>query len=355
MLLFGLIQILLILFGLAFGIVAWVSTKRHGKEGVLGKAIAGTCINGALILVALLTIPGVIMAGWRAKAHQLTARGSLVNARRNYATRLLKRSTSGYVPPYAPGNLFRRIKYPSEPGDMYAYVSPDPKDGKRHPAIVWLAGGFDNSISEVAWTPQPADNDQSGSAFWKQGVITMYPGLRGGNINPGVKEGFYGEVDDVRAGAEFLANQSYVDPARIYLGGHSTGGTLAILVSETCTNFRAVFSFGPVSDIRGYGAANLPFDVRDSREVEVRSPIFWLNDVRTPTFVFEGTQPRSNISELKKLESASANPLIRFYSVKGLNHFSILAPVSTMIATKILADTGPASKISFSTEEIQVK
>ena len=37
----------------------------------------------------------------------------------------------------------------------------------------------------------------------------------------------------------FLAAQPYVDPARIYLGGHSTGGTLALLVAECSETFRA--------------------------------------------------------------------------------------------------------------------
>lgn len=54
----------------------------------------------------------------------------------------------------------------------------------------------------------------------------MFPSLRGGNDNPGVKEGFLAEVDDVLAAADFLGKQNYVDPGRIYLGGHSTGGTL---------------------------------------------------------------------------------------------------------------------------------
>ena len=40
----------------------------------------------------------------------------------------------------------------------------------------------------------------------------MFPSLRGGNDNPGAKEGFLGEVDDVIAAADFLAKQPYVDP-----------------------------------------------------------------------------------------------------------------------------------------------
>jgi dienelactone hydrolase len=80
----------------------------------------------------------------------------------------------------------------------------------------------------------------------------MFPSLRGGNQNPGQKEGFLGEVDDVLAAADFLVREDYVDPARIYLGGHSTGGTPVMLVAESTPRFRAVLSFGPVNDVRGY-------------------------------------------------------------------------------------------------------
>jgi dipeptidyl aminopeptidase/acylaminoacyl peptidase len=60
----------------------------------------------------------------------------------------------------------------------------------------------------------------------------MFPSLRGGNDNPGRHGGFYGEVDDVLAAHDYLSRQPYVDPKRIYPGGHSTGGTLALLTAE---------------------------------------------------------------------------------------------------------------------------
>jgi hypothetical protein len=348
----GGLEALLILAGLVFGIVAWISSRRNGGGGIRGTAIAGTCLNAFFILCALIVFQKRIAARHQAFA-QSTPGDSLVAARSNYVTHLLRKRTAGLVPDYPPPKLFVRTHYKAEPGDMAAYLSPDPHDGKRHPAIIWVSGGFDNSISDFVWTPQPAENDQSAGAFWKAGIITMYPSLRGGNVNPGVKEGFYGEVDDVRAAADFLANQSYVDPARIYLGGHSTGGTLALLVSETSTNFRAIFAFGPVSDIRGYGAENLPFDLRDSKETELRSPILWLKQVHTPTFVFEGAQPRSNIDALHRLEQTTRNPALHFYDVKGYNHFSILAPVTRLIATKILRDTNASPAITFSAGELQ--
>ena len=84
-----------------------------------------------------------------------------------------------------------------------------------------------------------------------------------------------------------------MDPARLYLGGHSTGGTLVLLVAASSDRFRGVFSFGPVDDVSGYGSQFLPFNTWSRREIELRSPIYWLHSVRSPTFVFEGSEQRA--------------------------------------------------------------
>ena len=180
----------------------------------------------------------------------------------------------------------------------------------------------------------------------------MYPSLRCGNKNPGFIEGFYGEVDDVLGAAEYLAKLDYVDPKRMYLGGHSTGGTLALLVAESTDRFRAIFSFGPVEDASGYGSKYLPFDISNRKEVDLRSPIKWLQAIRNPTFVFEGTEQQSNIDSVMALSRASRNPLVQFHPVKGANHFSILAPVSRLVASKLLRDDGVSSNIEFTENEL---
>src|SRR5262249_24344200 len=147
--------------------------------------------------------------------------------------------------------------------------------------------------------------------------------------NPGVREGFLGEVEDVLAAAEYLAKQEYVDPSRIYLGGHSTGGTLTLLVAEYSDRFRSVFSFGPVHDVRGYDRQFTPFATSNMREAEVRSPGRWLGSIRSPTFVFEGALFfRGNLGSLQAMARSSTNPKVQFLPVRGANHFSILAPTT---------------------------
>ena len=242
--------------------------------------------------------------------------GTLADARRGFKTRLQRKERDGTPPDSPPPNIFRLVRYETPAGKLAAYLSTDPGDGKKHPAIIWIFGGFSNSIGSTAWGEQPAKNDQSASAFRKAGIVMMYPSFRGGNDNPGVKESFFGEVTDVLAARDFLAQQSFVDPERIYLGGHSTGGTLALLAAECSDRFRAVFSFGPVDDVTGYGDKVLVFDVNNKQEVKLRAPEHWLASIQCPTFVFEGTESPGNISALESMSQASHNSNIHFYSIQ---------------------------------------
>jgi len=275
---------------------------------------------------------------------------SLVEARKGFQTNLTKRQADKAPAAVPPPALFRAVRYDAPSGPSSAYVTPDPKDGKKHPAIVWITGGDCNSIDAGCWKDGNATNDQSASAYRKAGLMMMFPSLRGGNDSPGVKEGFLGEVDDVIAAGEYLREQSYVDPERIYLGGHSTGGTLVLLVSEYTNRFRAVFSFGPADDVSGYGPEYCPFPVRDAKEVNLRSPGRWLHSIARPTFVFEGAT--GNAEALRSMSKSSKNANARFFEVAKTDHFAILAPTNELIAEKILKDVGPTCNLAFADDEI---
>jgi pimeloyl-ACP methyl ester carboxylesterase len=275
---------------------------------------------------------------------------SLVEARRGFNTKIVR--PRGAVEPVdePPAAIFSKVKYESPAGKLSAYLTPDPKDGKKHPAIIWITGGDCNSIGEV-WKPAPAKNDQTAAAYRKAGIVMMFPSLRGGNDNPGTKEGFLGEVDDVLAAADFLAKQDYVDAQRIYLGGHSTGGTLVLLVAECSDRFRAVFSFGPADNVSGYGPEYLPFDTRNPREIELRSPGRWLAGIKSPTFVFEGAV-QGNVDSLDKMKRNNPTTFAHFYPVRGGGHFDILAPTNRLIAQRIIGDVGPTCQIEFTEDEL---
>jgi len=66
----GCTSMFLILAGLVLGILALVKTKRYGKKGIFGRALGGTLINGGLIVIMLLLLPGLMKAMQRAKEQQ---------------------------------------------------------------------------------------------------------------------------------------------------------------------------------------------------------------------------------------------------------------------------------------------
>ena len=303
-------------------------------------------------------LPLTLLVGCKPKDAPVTAIGlinpdgtkSLAEARKGFTTQLAKQHKSGEAVANPPAKLFRTVQYDAPVGKCAAYLTPDPKDGKKRPAIVWITGGDCNTIGDV-WSAADPSDDQTARQYRDAGVVMMFPSLRGGNRNPGVQENFYGEVDDVLAAAEFLAKQENVDPARIYLGGHSTGGTLVMLVAAVPNKFRAVFSFGPAEGIANYPAQyRAAVNMSDTREVELRSPGKWLHSIQCPTFVFEGTD--GNADSLQTMANANSNPKARFYLVKRASHFSILAPVNKLVAQKILADTGADTNVSFTEAEL---
>lgn len=276
---------------------------------------------------------------------------ALTLSREGFTTTLRASQFESEPVPEPPQKLFRLVRYESPVGSLAAYLTPDPQDGKKHPAIVWITGGDCNSIGEV-WDEAPEENDQTASAYRKAGIIMMFPSLRGGNDNPGIREGFLGEVEDVLAAAEYLGQQPFVDSQRIYLGGHSTGGTLVLLVAECSSRFRAVFSFGPVDDVSGYGDQFLPFNSSTPKEAELRSPGRWLDWIGCRTYVFEGTG-YGNIESLQAMKESTSNKWIQFHALPGADHFNILAPTNRLIAQKILRDKGPVCDLAITEQELR--
>lgn len=274
-------------------------------------------------------------------------------ARSEFETVLTKKEQETFPAEEPPPGELSLVSYGSDGRELAAYVSLDPGDGRRYPVVLWLTGGFGNSISGLAWEPQPRDNDQSGSAFRKAGILMMYPSLRGGNKNGGFKEGLYGEVDDVLAAIEHLKGLSYVDPDQVYLGGHSTGGTLALLVAAAAgDSVRAVLSLGPVADTTAYGAERLPFSITDEKEKLLRAPVAWLKDITAPTLICEGVED-GNLDSLEWMEKESTNPRISFLALEENDHFSPIAPATEAFARQILAQEKNEGPFSFQLDEVR--
>lgn len=278
-----------------------------------------------------------------AERQQLAEEGAteLVQARHEFKTAINVKDPQPLPLPNPPADLFVRNDYktPRKPW-LPGFISPAPKDGRRHPAIIWLTGGDTNSLSDF-WIQGPESNDQSAHAFRDAGIIMFFPTLRGGNGDDSGKEFFLGEVDDVLAAADQLNKLDYVDPEQIYLGGHSTGGTLALLTAAMKPRFKAIFSFGPVASVDSYPLSLIPvsFSDFDPMELKLRSPIHWLSGIDKPTYIIEGTDGTNNSAALETLCATTSNPILHCIRVPGANHFSVLNIATQRIAAKIISDT----------------
>ncbi len=260
---------------------------------------------------------------------------TLLEARQGFTTKIVKSGESYGAPDTPPGKEFELIRYQSPAGRLAAYLTADPRDGQRHPAIVWITGGDNNTIGDV-WSARDRSNDQSVSAFRKAGIVVMFPSQRGGNDNPGRREGFYGEVDDILAATDHLAKLPYVDPDQIYLGGHSTGGTLAMLVGACSDRYRAIFSLGPVAAAEQYGGEYVYCDPNNEAEMRLRSPIYWMHCVASPMYVLEGEDGNWD-GAIEIMAAENSNPKIKFFKIDGHDHFSVIAPLVERLASQIVA------------------
>jgi len=301
------------------------------------RSVASRKSLGAAIAAAVL----IAMSGCQTSTPASSSDQTLTQARAGFTTNLVSKVKDNDPLEKPPAGSGLKLVYYQDPlGKFPAYVSLPKVPGKRYPAIIWITGGFDSSIGDNSWTRGTPDNDQSAMAFREHGIVTMYPSLRGGNNNPGYHEICYGEVNDVLAAGRYLASLPYVDRSRIYLGGHSTGGTLALLTSESTSGFRAVFSLGPVASVANYGNDSLTYDYSNQQESVLRSPALFLNSVTTPTWIIEGADESSNISSLNYMQKENTNPLVHFMPVPGKDHFSEISVTTPKLCSWILNDKG---------------
>jgi dipeptidyl aminopeptidase/acylaminoacyl peptidase len=147
------------------------------------------------------------------------------------------------------------------------------------PVVVFAHGGF----------AYGAEDFEMARPYLAAGFAVITPMLRGENGLPGNYTMFYDEVDDVVAAAEYVAAAPGIDPSRIYLAGHSVGGTLAMLAAEASTRFRASASFSGSPDQITFceeWSSIVPFDPRDPTEFEMRSPLSYAASFKAPARLY---------------------------------------------------------------------
>src|SRR5262245_23780292 len=72
--------------------------------------------------------------------------GALPDARKASATKPARKTKASEPLDEPPPKAFRKAQFDSAAGKLAAYLSPDPEDGQKHPAIVWITGGDCNTI-----------------------------------------------------------------------------------------------------------------------------------------------------------------------------------------------------------------
>ena len=276
----------------------------------------------------------------------------LLEARAGFETAIVSERTESEPLEEPPADEFVIVSYPTPFGEASAYQTPLPQSDAKVPAIIWLTGGFPTGGGgSHLWEDFNPTNEQSARAYRDAGIAMLFASTRGTSGNPGVQEGFFGEVDDVLAAATYLRTLDGIDPDRIFLGGHSTGGTLALLVATASDTFRGVICFGPTDDPANYGRDQILYDAKNEQERALRAPIHHLNAISTPTFVIEGG--RSSLTNaMNRLREASNNKRIEYLTIEGAGHFDVLDPCNRRIAEAIL-ELQPKQKLRLSEKALR--
>lgn len=129
--------------------------------------------------------------------------------------------------------------------------------------------------------------------YMNAGYVVMMPSLRGENGQRGNFSGFYDEVDDVLAAAERLAHLPGVDSGRLFIAGHSIGGTLTMLTAMSTHKFRAAAPIsGNPNAFRFFNRypQDIRFDDSNTHEFEVRSALCYAHSFKCPVRVVHGTE-----------------------------------------------------------------
>jgi dipeptidyl aminopeptidase/acylaminoacyl peptidase len=179
----------------------------------------------------------------------------------------------------------RQIDFPSGQLTLRAWLGMPVGQAQRPPVVIFIHGGF-------AFGREDFD---MAAAYRAAGFAVVTPILRGENGQAGSFSLFYDEAADVVALARFLRRSANLDGRRIYLAGHSTGGTIALLAAMMSTEFRAVACMSASPDqvlfVRhGIRPGDVPFDATDERELQMRSPLSFAASLKSPTRLYYGSE-----------------------------------------------------------------
>ncbi|MBX4891992.1 alpha/beta hydrolase family protein [Rhizobium bangladeshense] len=250
------------------------------------------------------------------------AKHDYAEVRRHFRTKLLKKGPAPdkYEPLTAPADaekIFYRSGYGGEL-ELAAWVSRYKRERTARAAVLFLHGG--NAMGTGHW--------QLMKPYMDAGYVVMMPSLRGENGQRGNFSGFYDEVDDVLAATERLAHLPGVDRGRLFIAGHSIGGTLTMLAAMSTHKFRAAAPIsGNPNAFRFFSRypQDIRFDDSNTHEFEVRSALCYARSFKCPIRVVHGTEEAhfNDRADLLARRARAAGTHIETDTVAG-NHTSAL-------------------------------
>ena len=214
------------------------------------------------------------------------AKHDYASVRRHFRTKLLQKGPAPdkYEPLTAPADaekIFYRSGYGGEL-ELAAWVSRYKRERTARPAVLFLHGG--NAMGVGHWNLM--------GPYIDAGFVVLMPSVRGENGQAGNFSGFYDEVDDVLSAADRLAHLPGVDANRLFIAGHSIGGTLTMLASMSTHKFRAAAPISGNPDaFRFFNRypQDIRFDDDNTHEFEVRTALCYAQSFKCPVRVVHGT------------------------------------------------------------------
>lgn len=250
------------------------------------------------------------------------AKRDYAKVRRHFRTHLLQKGPAPdkyepLAPPAGTERIFYRSGYGGEL-ELTAWVSKYKRGRTARPGLLFLHGG--NAMGVGHW--------QLMKPYMEAGYVVMMPSLRGENGQMGNFSGFYDEVDDVLSAADRLAHLPGIDPERLFIAGHSIGGTLTMLASMSTHRFRAAAPISGNPDAFRFFSRypqDIRFDTANAHEFEVRSPLCYARSFKCPVRVVHGTEEAhfNDRADLLASRARTAGVRIETDTVTG-NHTSAL-------------------------------
>lgn len=240
------------------------------------------------VITAAVLPPPAFAAGFAVPDSLPLEKLDYADARQGFRTHLLRHGPSPEkaaplgTPPGA-----RKVTYPGGPDgsiELIAWLSHYQPSSKLRPAVLFLHGG--NATGDGHWALM--------KAYWEAGFVVLHPSFRGENGQPGSYSGFYDETADALAAASYLESLPGIDRNRLFIAGHSNGGTLALLAAMT-RKFRAAAPISAgVNSWRYFHrySDEMPFDATDAREFVMRSSVCFGSSLKCPTLLLRGTEER---------------------------------------------------------------